>query len=623
MAPMRPSARTLLVTLLDAALIIGASAAVVIALGGRSRFDVAGVRVTLRAASNALVLAAAFGALRLWLGRGLRPLPAIARPDDTCVDTERQRFASPAPPTPAVWLYGAAALLGSLVWIAPQLLHVREVPDAGDPVFSAWRIAALAHQLVTDPRHLWDGNIFYPLPLTITYSDSLFLQSLLALPFLLAHADPLVVANALMAVSYPARGLAFFYATWRITGDPQAALVAALVGAWSPFYPQHYSQLELNWSVFVPLAILALLRMLADPRWKTGILFGAALAGQCLACMYIAVMLVSGLVPFAIMMAVAWRVRPSARVARAVAGAGLVLLPIVAVLGVPYMKSREAHGERSLKEVSDGSASPRDYGDAHIRLVAYRWQSGAYHHAERELFPGSSSIGLGAAGILPPLTPVAIATLLTGALAFDWSLGLKGLTYDDLFRRSSVYRGLRVVARFSAMVDAALAFLCAFGAKRILGLAHKPVTRAAICAALCLIILVDLHMDPMLRPYPPDAPGIYRVVTPQMVLADMPDGHVIDSMYFSTRHWARLLDGYSGYFPSAPDFDVAKREFPSPESVEILRRRGATHLTYNCAWEARQGRCDDVLRELTANPSLELVARSRWQQAEVRLYRLK
>ena len=623
MAPMRPSARTLLVTLLDAALIIAASAAVVIALGGRSRFDVAGVRVTLRAASNALVLAAAFGALRLWLGRGLRPLPAIARPDDTCVDTERQRFASPAPPTPAVWLYGAAALLGSLVWVVPHLLNIRHVPDAGDPIFSAWRIAALAHQLATDPRHLWDGNIFYPLPLTITYSDSLFLQSLLALPFLLAHADPLVVANALMVVSFPARGLAFFHATWRITGDPQAALVASLVGAWSPFYPDHYSQLELNWSMFVPLAILALLRLLADPRWKTGILFGAALAAQCLACMYVAVMLVSGLVPFALVMAVAWRVRPSARVARAAGGAALVLLPIVAALGVPYLKSREAHGERSLTEVSEGSASPRDYGDATVRLVTYRWQSRKHHHVERELFPGSSSLVLGAAGILPPLTPVTIATLVTGAVAFDWSLGVKGLTYDDLYHRSSVYRGLRVVSRFSVMVDTALAFLAAFGARRVLGLAHGRATRAVVCAALCGIVLVDLRMDPRLQPYPADAPAIYRAVRPQMVLAEMPDGHVLDSMYFSTRHWARLLDGYSGYFPSAPDFDRAKREFPSPESIAILRNRGATHLTYNCAWETRRGRCEHVLRDLEANPSLELVALARWQQAQVSLYRIK
>jgi len=200
---------------------------------------------------------------------------------------------------------------------------------------------------------------------------------------------------------------------------------------------------------------------------------------------------------------------------------------------------------------------------------------------------------------------------------------VKGLTYDDLYRRSSVYRGLRAVSRFSVMVDAALAFLAAFGARRVLGLARGPATRAIVCAALCGIVLVDLRMDPRLQPYPEDAPAIYRVVRPQMVLAEMPDGHVLDSMYFSTRHWAKLLDGYSGYFPGAPDFERAKREFPSPESVAILRSRGATHLTYNCAWETGRGRCENVLRALEANPSLELVALAHWQQAQVSLYRIK
>src|SRR5258708_4214656 len=310
MVPLRSPARAFLVTLVDAAIIIAASAAIVIRLGGRTRFDAGALRVTLRGATNFRVCAAAFGGVRLWLGRGLRPLPAVPHPDDTHFETERARFEAPARPTRDVRLYGAAALLGSLVWIAPQLLHIREVPDAGDPIFSAWRIAALTHQLATDPRHLWNGNIFYPLPLTMTYSDSLFLQSVLALPFLLAHVDPLVVANALMVVAYPARGLAFFYATWRLAGDPQAALVAALVGAWLPFHSEHYSHLELHWTMFVPLALIALLRMLARPRWATGALFGAAVAAQCLACRYVGVMLVSILVPFGPVVALASPVRP-------------------------------------------------------------------------------------------------------------------------------------------------------------------------------------------------------------------------------------------------------------------------------------------------------------------------
>ena len=96
------------------------------------------------------------------------------------------------------------------------------IPDPGDPLFSAWRIARLAHQLTTDPAHLFDGNIYHPLPLTLTYSDATLLQGLLGAPFILAGADPLVVSNALMLLAFPGCGLAFFYAAWRLTGEPDA-----------------------------------------------------------------------------------------------------------------------------------------------------------------------------------------------------------------------------------------------------------------------------------------------------------------------------------------------------------------------------------------------------------------
>src|SRR5205085_10799296 len=135
-------------------------------------------------------------------------------------------------------------------------------------------------------------------------------------------------------------------------------------------------------------------------------------------------------------------------------------------LGLPYMKSRESRGERGWQEVSDGSARPSDYGDAHIRLVSYQWQSGRDHRGERELFPGTATLALAGAGLVPPLGAAGIATIVAGALTFDWSLGFKGLTYDDLYKRSVIHRGMRVPARFSVVVGAALALLAAFGARR-------------------------------------------------------------------------------------------------------------------------------------------------------------
>jgi hypothetical protein len=621
--PTRLPARAFWVTLLDAALIISASAAVVILLGGRGRIDIGGMRISLRAATNLLMFSAGFAALRLWLGQGLRPLPALGRADGSYLEAERARFAAPQAAGRAVWFYAAATLLGSLVWILPHLRHPRMVPDAGDPVFSAWRIARLAHQLVTDPRHLFDGNIFYPLPLTLTYSDATALEGLLGAPFVLAGADPLLVANVLTLLAFPACGLAFFYTVWRLTGEPDAAFLAGLVGAWYPFHAEHYSHLELQWVMFAPLAIVTGLRMLAQPRVATGLRFGAAVSAQWFASMYLGVMLLAFLAPFLVVIALARRVRPSRQVLVASAAAAAIVLPAFAGLGLPYVMSRATRGERGLSEVSDGSAAPADYGRAHVRMVTYQWRGGRGHRTERELFPGTSTIALAATGMIPPLSGAAIATIVAGSLTFDWSLGLKGLTYDDIYKRSSVFRGMRVPARFSVIVGAALALLAGYGARRILRLARAPAARALLCSALGLLVLFDLRVDPRLEPYRATIPSIYSRVTPDMVLAELPVEHQVDYMYFSTRHWARLLGGYSGYPGYSDTLMDGWKAFPSPASIDHFRRLGATHLTYNCALEERQNRCGPTFEELDGNPALELIASERWERADVRLYRIK
>ena len=46
---------------------------------------------------------------------------------------------------------GALALALSFLWIWPQAVHLRQVPDRGDPVFSAWRLAWVAHRS-SDPH---------------------------------------------------------------------------------------------------------------------------------------------------------------------------------------------------------------------------------------------------------------------------------------------------------------------------------------------------------------------------------------------------------------------------------------------------------------------------------------
>src|SRR5213078_1133018 len=100
--------------------------------------------------------------------------------------------------------------------------------------------------------------------------------------------------------------------------------------------------------------------------------------------------------------------------------------------------------------------------------------------------------------------------------------GFNGLTYDDVYNRSLVHRGMRIPARFSVIVGAGLALLGGFGARRTLRLGRTPLSRACLCAALTLAVLFDLRIDPHLRPYSATIPSIYDCVTPDMVVADLP-----------------------------------------------------------------------------------------------------
>ena len=447
MVPLRPRFRAW-ITLLDAALIACAAAAIVIVLGGRTRLGVAGLRLAFRTPTNLVIFLGLGTAIRLWLARGVPFLPSLIAADGGRLAAERDRFAGTMARPRGFTLYAAAAVLASLLWLTPNLLHPRRVPDPGDPVFSAWRLARFTHQLVNDPRHLFDGNIFYPAAGTLTFSDATVLQSLTAAPFLLAGADPLLVSNLLVLIAFPLNALAFFYAGWRLTGDLRPAFIAGVIGALYPFHGEHYSHLELEWTFFIPLALVAALDVMARPSPRRGAWLGALIAAQWLASMYMGLMLLTFAIPFGALAALAWR-PPLRPLIRSLAPAALIVAVAFAALGLPYLRTDRARGGRSLALAGAFSAAPIEYGHPHGRLLAYQWITRENNRLEREMFPGFAALGTAAAGLAPPLGAIQIASVVSGALAFDWSLGTNGLTYDDLYHWLLPYRGLRVPARFS------------------------------------------------------------------------------------------------------------------------------------------------------------------------------
>lgn len=613
------AARRRLAAGLDFVILAALAAVVVTVLGADPRVRLFGFRLSVSDVWRPLLLAAALAATR-WFA--FRDIPVLgvrsqAPEGEQTASTERTLL-----PPRFAWI--AVALVVAALWpVRAQLANLRSVPDLEDPLFSAWRVGWFAHQIVTDPAHLFDANIFYPAALTLTYSDAHLLPSALGAPLIWLGADALVVSNLLLVIAFPLAALAYCVAAWNLTGEARAAIVAGLLGAWYPFHFEHISHLELQWFLWIPLAIVALHAAVARGGWGRGAALGALVAAQALSSMYLGLMLAAYLVPLALCLVAGCRGRLGAPLVKSVPSAALVAMLAAIVLGPPYLRSREARGDRPVRAVAEFSAEGRDYRIPNIHNATWGHRLGSDRKVERALFPGFTAVGFATIGTLPPLNISAVALIVSGALAFDWSLGVNGLTYDELRALLLPFRGLRAPARFVVLVATSLILLAAFGVRRLMARLRSPLGRNLTLAAIVALAWIDLRPTFGLVETWRQPPPIYAAVNPSMVLAEFPMryGWNIAYMYFSTKHWAKLVNGYSGFLPdSFADLQNALAAFPRPETLTRLRQHGATHVTVNCSFWGSDEVCAPVLAALDANRDVRLVTRARWQGSEVRLY---
>jgi hypothetical protein len=153
-------------------------------------------------------------------------------------------------------LYGLLALVST----HPLWRHLTTaVPsDIGDPLLNTWILAWDGHALLTDPAHLFDANIFFPLKDTLAYSEHLLGTALPMLPMLLISGEPVLAYNVAFLMSFMLSGFSLYLLALRYTGNRPAAFLAGLAFAFAPYRLSligHLSLLTVQW---LPLALLYL-----------------------------------------------------------------------------------------------------------------------------------------------------------------------------------------------------------------------------------------------------------------------------------------------------------------------------------------------------------------------------
>lgn len=539
---------------------------------------------------------------------------------------------SPGPlPGPRELLLVTMALAGAIAAaLHQQLADFYRVPDYGDPLFSMWRIAWVAHQVIADPRHLFDANIFHPLRGTLTYSDAMLLPSLTGAPLLWAGVPVAVVYHLLLLGGFLASGVATYALACALNISKAGAWIAALLFALCQYRIEHYSHLELQMAQWMPLTLLAAHRLLVvgQPRY-VGYL-ALALAAQWYSSLYYGFFLTMYVVVFAGVLAAAaragWR-RFGAAVAGVLLGV-LLVLPLARV----YQSTEEARGSRPKAVVADYSATLLDWLQPSTRSRWYHDVHVVERHGERELFPNVTPLVLGLAGALPPLSATRLALLAGGLFAFDGSLGLNGHWYPIAYEHLSPTKSMRVPARFAILVNLSLALLAGFGACRIFRRMKSSSGRRTAAAVVSLVFVIESLPNFRLVPLWRRPPSLYASLGPRSgaVLFEYPIhphahyfGENLPYMYFSTWHWTPMVNGYSGFAPASyHDLAVATAGFPAGDSVAYLQRNGVTHVGLHCAlWD--HDACTLTANRMAADPRFRLLASTRWEGKPARLYELK
>jgi hypothetical protein len=495
---------------------------------------------------------------------------------------------------------GWPALVVTLLTIVvtwPQAWHAStRISEHFDARFSIWRLGWIAHALRTDPRGLFDANIFHPAPLTLAFSDATMLQGVLAAPLFWMGASPLLIYNLVLFGGYIGSGLAMFILARHLTRNAGAGLVAAAIFTVLPYRTEHFMHLEMQWAMFIPLTFWALHQVIETRALGWAVVAGVFMWLQVLSCVYYGIFL--GLSVVAFVIAVLWQMRRDGikPLFLPLAIAAVVAMTLVVPYAIPYALAARDIGVRPPFEIALYSAQPINYLASPTTNWLWGWTANRLGSAELRLFPGLLAIllGLGSAFAKPKRPLWLYFVVLVVALAFSFGTNIP--LFAQLLDRVQALRGLRSLSRFAIVVSCALAVLAAVGTDVVMRRWAVESQRARL---LPLILCACVLLEGMNRPLAlielaaskrPEVYELLRKAAPGVVLElpipryDALPGYDPTYQVWSLWHWKPLVNGYSGYYPRDYVNTMIRMEiFPETASINRLRAHGVRYIVIHRA----------------------------------------
>ncbi|MBK5254902.1 MAG: hypothetical protein JJE39_02615 [Vicinamibacteria bacterium] len=484
-----------------------------------------------------------------------------------------------------------AVLTALMTWPLVSRLNLIE---AGDSAYFAWAIAWTNHAVLNDPLNLPHANALYPLRYALFLDEPIVATSLLALPLRLVTVDPIVTLNLIRLLTFFLSALGVRALGLSVGLSSLAAFAAGALFSFSSNRVSSPAHLSVLGTQFLPLYFLFLHRWARDGSARAAGLAGLFFGLSAWACGYHA-LLAAAILPIPILVLL------ERRVFLRTAPVGLVvalsfLLPLrwlhhQALQPLQYARSvsETASFSAAIESLFSTSAANRIWGSLteNLRTVV-----------EADLFQGLTVLFLTGLALLalrrtPGACRVTLGYLTLVICAFLVALGpevrLFGATLFSgpftLLREFELFRMIRVPARASVFMGLGFAMLAGLGLDRLRNLrlryALAGLALLEATAAPLNVVAADRCLDAAdktppiyvwLKEKAPGGPLIELPILPNDGRFQRP--RFDDSVYLlrSTTHWRPLVNGFAGTEPpSYVELRGVMEDFPSPESIELLR----------------------------------------------------
>ena len=500
------------------------------------------------------------------------------------------------------WALALYALL-ALAAFFPQSLHAWDtVAYVGDALESVYLVAWNVRQLFRAPAHLFDANVLYPLPHSLTFTDHRLLPSILVAPVIWATGNPVLACNAAVLIGSLLAAMAGWHLARGLGIDTPAAWTAGALYAFNTYQVNEAPRLNVIFHGFTALALGQLILFLKTGQRRRAAAVAGLMLLQGLSSNY---HLLYGTLLLALVTGGALAARPRVIAPRlgVLAAAGVVAALLLTPVAWPYVQSARAH--RLARELPEGVDAQHYLSTAPTNLIYGPMGAEVRRQQRGPHFVGFIALGLAAVALgawlfrrgpadppeawLPARVWVpaaaALALLLVAlslgrdVVAFGHRLGPG--PYRLLYDWIPGFRLVRIPERLGLLAMLFVGLLVGRGLVLVRA-AGLPWVAALLAVAVPLEHLSPIPYTERV-PVGRAVPAVYSWLGRDVAraAADLPvrgEGLVREEtieMYFSTYHWKPIIEGYTAY-PSLLT-RVLRRlaaQFPSGASLPAFQRIG-------------------------------------------------